>query len=87
MPFVPGDRVRLIKASPVRDVPGPPLGAVGTVIRRELPRTPTRSAIWRVQFDDFSGQFYSRSAPGIWFVRADEIELLCHHGCHSEAGC
>ena len=85
MPYVPGDRVRLIKASPVRNVPGPPLGAVGTVIRRELPQAPTRSTIWRVQFDDFSGRFYSRSESGTWFVRADEIEPLDHPGCGPQA--
>ena len=77
MPFELGDRVRLIKASPVRNVPGPPVGAVGTVTARELPGTATRSAVWRVVFDDFCGQFYAACPPGIWFVNAEEVELLC----------
>lgn len=76
MPFVSGDRVRLIKAAPVRNVQGPSLGAIGTVMGRELPRTPSRSTIWRVEFDDFPEQFYAASLPGIWSVHSDEIELL-----------
>lgn len=76
MPFVPGDRVRLIQAVPVRNVPGPPIGAVGTVIMRELPRTPTHSPVWRVAFDGFSEQFYAASPPGIWFVHSEDIELI-----------
>ena len=55
---------------------GPSLGAVGTVMGRELPRTPRRSTIWRVEFDDFPEQFYAAILPGIWFVHSDEIELL-----------
>ena len=80
MSFVPGDRVRLIKAAPVRNVPGPPLGAVGTVVARELPGTATRSAVWRVEFDDFCGQFYAASPPGIWFVNSEEVETSLPSG-------
>ena len=76
MQFAPGDRVRLIKATPVRNVSGPPLGAVGTVLGRELPPMAGRSAVWRVRFEDFAGQFYAASPPGIWFVSSDEIELV-----------
>ena len=76
MSFVRGDRVRLIKSAPVRDTAGPPIGTVSTVIACELPATHTQSPIWRVQCDDFSGQFHALFEPGIWFVVADEIELL-----------
>jgi len=76
MSFITGNRVRLIKAVPVRNVPGPAIDAVGTVMAPELPATPTLSTIWRVEFDDFCEQFYSASPPGIWFVGSDEIELL-----------
>jgi len=78
--FVPGDRVRLITPAPVRDIDGPAVGTVGTIVAREVPATSHRSPIWRVKFDDFSGQFYPESAPGVWFVHSDEIERLARQG-------
>ena len=76
MPIVAGDRVRLVKPSPVRNVPGPPLGAIGTVIACEVHSAPNDSSIWRVAFDGLADQFYAASPPGIWFVHPDEIEIL-----------
>ena len=76
MQFVPGDLVRLIKAAPVRNSPGPPIGTVGTLLARELGSAPSGPPIWRVEFKDFTEQFYAECLPGIWFVHSDEIELI-----------
>ena len=66
----------MVRAVPVRNLSGPPIGAVGTLIGRELYATPTLSTVWRVEFDGFAEQFYAGSPPGIWFVYSDDIERL-----------
>jgi hypothetical protein len=76
MPFSPGDRVRLIKSAPVANAPGPPIGAVGTVLAIQSPGGRPWPSLWRVEFDDFSGQFHPTFKPGVWVVDSDEIELL-----------
>lgn len=76
VPFVSGDRVRLIRPSPLGYNPAPPIDAVGTVMGLEIPAARSRLSVWRVQFDAFAGQFNSTCRPGLWFVDSDEIERL-----------
>jgi hypothetical protein len=75
VPFVSGNRVRLIRPAPLGHAPGPSIGAVGTVMGLEIPAGRSQPSIWRVQFDEFTGQFNATCRPGHWFVDSDEIEL------------
>ena len=75
VPFVSGDRVRLIRPAPLGHDPGPSIGAVGTVMGLEIPAERSQPSVWRVEFDDFTGQFNATCRPGVWFVDSDEIEL------------
>jgi hypothetical protein len=76
MGLIPGDRVRLTKPAPVSHIPGPPVGAIGTVIALQSHAARPHPLLWRVQFDDFSGHFHFTFRPGIWVVDSDEVELL-----------
>jgi hypothetical protein len=76
MRFVSGDRVRVIRSAPLEHGPGPSIGAVGTVVGLEIPAARPHPAFWRVEFDDFAGQFHPTCRPGLWFVEAEDIELI-----------
>jgi hypothetical protein len=76
MPFHAGDQVRLVKLVDLPNVQGPVLGTVGKVIALAIPGSGDVPNFWRVQFDDFVGEFRAGSPPGLWFVTSDEIELL-----------
>ena len=56
--------------------PGPSIGAVGTVIGLEIPAARSQPSVWRVEFDDFTGQFNATCRLGLWFVDSDDIDLL-----------
>jgi hypothetical protein len=76
MGLIPGDRVRLTKPAPVSNAPGPPVGTIGTVIALQSPAARPHPSLWRVEFDDFPGQFHFTFKPGTWVVDSDEVELL-----------